>query len=131
MKPHSAKAKGQRAAREVRSAFLVAFPHLGEDDILVTSSGANGVDLHLSPAAQDALQMPLAVEVKNHERLNIWQALAQARSNTKPGQTPILIFRRNREELHVSFRLSSFINLLRRTHGNSECVPGECNERAS
>lgn len=125
MKPSSAKAKGRLACQEARAALLAAFPELAPDDVLVTSSGAPGEDLLLSPRAR-AL-MPFSIEVKNQERLQIHAALkqAEAHASKRPGSLPILIFRRNRTELHVALKLSDFLKLITsrkggKTNGNDE-----------
>jgi hypothetical protein len=76
MTPGSCKAKGRRLAVELRAVILAAFRDLEPDDVRVTSGGANGPDLLLSPAAQRCL--PLAIETKCTERLNIWEAIEQA-----------------------------------------------------
>lgn len=36
-----------------------------------------------------------AIEVKRRERLNIWEALAQAHVQARGGNQPLLVFRRN------------------------------------
>lgn len=111
MKPSSAKAKGRIACKEVRDLLLEWAPDLKPDDIRVTSSGATGEDLMLSPAAQ--AKYPFAIEVKNQERMNIWDAFEQAQVHAeKSGRTPLLAFRRNRSELMVSLRLEDFLKLI-------------------
>lgn len=112
MRPSSAKAKGRRACQEAKDAILAAYPVLAPDDVLVTSSGATGEDLKLSPRAREIL--PLAIEVKNQEKLSIYQAMEQAESHAsaRPGSIPTLIFRRNKTELHVAMKLSDFLGLL-------------------
>ena len=72
---------------------LRAFPHLGANDCVSTSMGCNGEDVRLSPLARAAL--PLSIEAKNQEKLNIWQSLEQAASNTSPDSTPCVVFSRN------------------------------------
>lgn len=106
----SAKNKGQRAAKEVRAVLMEAFPILGENDIMVTPSGVSGADLIFSPKAQDEIG-DYDVEVKNCERFSIWEALDQVkrRCNLK---TPLLVFRRNRESLHVCLRVEDFVTVL-------------------
>jgi hypothetical protein len=112
MKTSSAKAKGRRAALEAKTAILKRFGNvLQDDDILVTSSGATGEDLRLSPAARGLL--PLTFEVKNQEKINIWEAIAQAAQHSRlNGQKPAVLFRRNRSELMITLKLSDFLELV-------------------
>lgn len=111
MKIRSAKNKGQRASKELRQELLGYFRSLEEDDILVTPSGVNGSDLHLSPKSKSLL--PFAFEVKNQERLNIWSAIQQAKSNAKENEIPIVAFRKNREKMFVALPLEFFLTFLK------------------
>lgn len=111
MRTSSAKAKGRRACQEFQALILRWFPDLTERDVRVTSSGATGEDLQLSEAAAKAF--PYAVEVKNQERLNIWQSLLQTSQHSqKLGLEPLLAFRRNRSELYVALRAEHFLQLV-------------------
>ncbi len=78
----------------MQTIILNYFPDLTPDDVTVTPSGVNGVDLHLSSIAKELI--PMVFEVKNQERLNIWEALKQAKSHVTDQEIPILAFRRNR-----------------------------------
>lgn len=111
MKTSSAKAKGRRACQEFQQLILRWFPDLSEKDVRVTSSGSTGEDLQLSQAASKAF--PYAVEVKNQERLNIWQSLIQTNQHSrKLGLEPLLAFRRNRSDLYVAIRAEHFLALV-------------------
>jgi hypothetical protein len=101
MKPSSAKAKGRRLQQQLAKDVERAFG-LAEGDVLSRSSGATGTDLILSPAA--ARIFPFAVEAKNQERVNIWQAWKQASANSRSGVarssgttpiSPLLVISRN------------------------------------
>jgi hypothetical protein len=89
-------------------------PDLKEDDIQVTSSGAPGEDLKLSPAAQ-VVYSDLVWECKNVEKLNVHEAFAQAESHVaKRGRgVAILCFARNRTEPKVVLNLEDFLRLIR------------------
>lgn len=111
MKTSSAKAKGRRACQEFQQLILRWFPDLSEKDVRVTASGSTGEDLQLSQAASKAF--PYAVEVKNQERLNIWQSLLQTSQHSrKLGLEPLLAFRRNRSDLYVALRAEHFLALV-------------------
>lgn len=112
MKTASAKAKGRRCAQEAREALLRASPSLEPGDIDVTPSGCTGVDLRLSPRAKRVY--PFAIEAKNQERINIWQAIDQSKGNTKDSEYSLVVFRRNRSDLMVCLKFDDFLTLLRR-----------------
>ncbi len=63
-------------------------------DVLSRSSGAGGTDLHLSPRAR--ARFPFAVECKNQERVNIWEAFEQAAAHASAPLDPLLVIARNR-----------------------------------
>ena len=113
MKTSSAKAKGRKACKEAKALILSYVPELKDADIQVTSSGATGRDLKFSPLASKLL--PLAIECKNQERLNIWDALTQAEDNSTPDEVPVVVFRRNGAQLHVALGFEQFLALLKRT----------------
>lgn len=94
MKPQSCKSKGRRFQQRVARDILAAFPALAPDDVLSTSMGANGEDIRLSPRARELL--PLSLECKCVEKLNVWSCLEQTQGNCPSGATPCLVFSRNR-----------------------------------
>lgn len=112
MKTQSAKAKGRRLQQFVRDSILALFPeHLEPGDVRSTSMGASGEDLLLSPAARRLF--PFAVECKNQEKLNVWEALAQAASHAG-SLTPLLVFKRNQSLTYVALRWDDFESLVKR-----------------
>lgn len=113
MRTSSAKAKGRRAAQEVKEAILEVAPFLAEDDILVTSSCVTGEDLVLSPKAR--LTFPLVFECKNTERMDVWGAIEQSESHvTVVPYEPVVAFKRNRTKLRCIVDLKFFLRLLAR-----------------
>jgi hypothetical protein len=113
VKTSSAKAKGRRACAELAAALYAHAPSLQPGDIEVTSSGATGEDLKLSPAARKIY--PFAIEVKNQEALNIWASLDQAKTHVSQRQVfPLLAFKRNKSEMYVAMSLADFLLLLSR-----------------
>jgi hypothetical protein len=112
MKTSSAKQKGRRLCQQVKETLLEWAPDLKPDDIQVTSSGAPGEDLKLSPAAR--VIYPMCWEMKNVERLNVWEAYEQAESHaTGTDNIPVLCFSRNRSEPMVALKLKNFLKLIR------------------
>jgi len=110
MKTASAKNKGRRAAKEVKSLILGMFPELTEDDVIVASSGQTGEDLILSARARGLL--PISIECKNVEAINIWKSLTQAETNSKDWQ-PVLMFRRNKSKLYAAIEAEDLLMLLK------------------
>lgn len=110
MNTSSAKAKGQRAAKEVKELLHKFSPDLETDDIIVTPSGVPGEDLRLSPKARK--KFPFAIEIKNQETAKIWAWMKQAQSHRQKDYTPLVIFKRNRETLKVCLELEDFLKLL-------------------
>lgn len=108
MKTSSAKAKGRRLCVGVVERLLLAFPQLQQDDLKVTSSGATGEDICMSPLARQ--NFPFSIECKNQESLNIWKALEQAQNNCG-AHTPLLVFSRNRSKVYCAMELDALIGL--------------------
>jgi hypothetical protein len=116
MKTSSAKAKGRRAAQELKDALLEWAPDLTSDDIIVTSSGDTGEDLKLSPRAREVY--PYVFECKNVEKLNVHEAYDQAVSHwqsrgSKSEEFPILAFKRNNTPMKVVVSLEHYLKLTR------------------
>lgn len=110
MKPSSAKAKGRRHQQRIRDDLLKTFSHLSEDDVRSTSMGASGEDILLSARAQQ--DIPLSIEAKNCERLNIWSAIDQCKTNCPKTRHPCIVFTRNHETIYAAVPWSYFIELL-------------------
>lgn len=112
MKTSSAKAKGRRACAEVKELILrYGAEFFSDGDIEVTSSGAPGRDLKLSPLALHFF--PFAIEVKNVEKLNVREGYTQAISHQRPGEIPILFHTRNRDKMLVTVAAEDFLLLAR------------------
>ena len=112
MKPSSAKAKGRRLQQKIRADILRTFPHLSEDDVRSTSMGASGEDILLSARAQE--DVPFSIEAKNCERLNVWGAIEQCRSNCPPTRSTCIVFTRNHEATYAAIPWPVLLELLTR-----------------
>ena len=110
MKTRSAKNKGKRLQNSVRDILLETFTQLEEDDIKSTTMGESGEDIQLSPAARKLI--PYAIECKNQEKINIWESLKQAESNSEKGK-PVLIFKRTRSKTYAVLEIQDFIDLIK------------------
>ena len=97
MKTSSAKAKGRRLQTYVGDTLRAAF-RLQEPDLRPAIMGETGMDIQMSTAAREC--WPFATEIKNVERLNVWQALEQACAHAgTTGLKPLLVFSRNRSKV--------------------------------
>lgn len=112
MTPQSAKAKGRTLCKKIKTMLQDWLP-LESADIEVTSSGANGMDLKLSPAAR--MIFPYAVEAKNVEKLNLYDAWEQCKANaTTEALNPLLITKRNGKDVLAVMHLNTLLELLYR-----------------
>lgn len=110
MKTSSAKAKGRRLQNKVRDLLVAAFPSLEPDDVKPAVMGESGKDIHLSPAAQKLI--PIDIECKNQEKLNIWSSLEQAEGNTSKNRVPAVIFKRNKSDIYICISFANFLSLI-------------------
>lgn len=117
MRPQSCKAKGRRHQQHIVHTILEAFPHLQPDDVVSTSMGAQGEDCRLSPLARASL--PLSIEAKNTERLNVWTCIEQCERNAPPGTTPCLVFTRNRAGTYAVVPWAVLLSLYQRLEGRA------------
>ena len=118
MRPQSCKSKGRRLQQRIASSISEAFPHLQSDDAVSTSMGAGGEDVRLSPLARQAL--PLSIEAKCVEKINVWGCLEQAERNAPAGATPCLVFSRNRSPTYAVVPWPVLLDLYRRLYVNGE-----------
>lgn len=95
----SSKAKGRVAVQQVRDLVAAIF-NVSSEEMVVKAGAMPGEDLYLSPGLRQRL--PLSIEVKNVEALNIWAALAQAQENVVPGTVPVVFFKRAKTELFAA-----------------------------
>lgn len=110
LRPQSAKSKGRRLQQKIAASIIEAFPHLNEDDCFSTSMGAQGEDIRMSPLARKSV--PLSIECKCQEKLNVWSCLDQAKSNCPKNVTPCLIFSRNRAPTYATVPWDFLLKLL-------------------
>ena len=111
MKTQSAKAKGRRLQQWVRD-MLIEHRSVHPEDIESRSMGAGGEDLIM---ARDARQkFPFSIECKNQEKLNVYDAYAQAEANSGDHE-PILFMKKNRKKALVVVDAEWFIKNVRST----------------
>ena len=94
MKTHSGKGKGRSVQQWVRD-MLIEVLYVHPEDIESRSMGAGGEDLIM---ARDARQkFPFSIECKNVEKLNVYEAYAQACANSGDHE-PILFMKKNHKK---------------------------------
>lgn len=112
MRTSSAKAKGRRLAAKAKEMLLLRTPELQDADFRVTPSGVTGPDLDLSPLA--ASFYPFVFEMKNQERIQIWQSLEQAESHKKEtDRIPLLVFSRNHSEVYAALKFDDLLQIVK------------------
>ena len=112
IKPRSCKNKGARFQKEIKELIHEHFPEIERDSLKVAIMGESGVDIHISPDVRHR-RLPLAIECKNTEKLNIWKAIQQAESNSgDDGNFPVVFFRRNRTKPYVVLDAEDFLTIL-------------------
>lgn len=108
MKSASAKAKGRRLQNEVRDRIKERWGF--EPDTAVM--GEKGKDV------KDE-RLPYSIECKNVEKLNLWAAWQQAKDNLFEGDTPVVVFTRNRADTLAVVPLDWFIERMEiKEHGS-------------
>jgi hypothetical protein len=110
MLSRSRKAKGRRLQNKVREILLESFKDLEPDDIKTAVMGESGEDIHMSPAARRLV--PLSIECKNQESLNIWKSLEQAETNCGD-HTSCVVFKRNKSKIYITLEFDKFIDILK------------------
>ena len=110
MKTQSAKAKGRKLQQWVRDQIIEQL-EVHPEDIESRSMGAGGEDLIMARAARE--RFPFSVECKNVEKLNVWEAYEQAKSNSKD-HGPIVIMKKNQKKPLVVVDADFFISLFKR-----------------
>lgn len=106
----SAKAKGREGVLEVIALIRQLFPELGDNDVYKPTGSVPGEDVVFSPFARGLL--PISIEVKRCQKLNIYAALEQAESNSKDWQ-PVVMFRKNNATLYAAIDAAELLALLR------------------
>ena len=94
MKTQSAKGKGRRFQQWVRD-MLIEHRNVHPEDSESRSMGAGGEDIIMARDARK--KFPFSIECKNVEKLNVYEAYAQAEANSGDHE-PILFMKKNRKK---------------------------------
>lgn len=98
MRPQSAKAKGRRLQQWTRDQ-LIEHLMISDEDVESRSMGAGGEDLIMAKEARR--KFPYSIECKNVEKVNVWEAMEQAKANAKKGEPLVIIKRNNSKPLAI------------------------------
>ena len=97
MKTSSCKAKGRKLQQYVAEQIsnILSIPW-GKDELIRSRGmGQSGVDVVLVGEAKE--KFPWSVECKNTQKLNLWDAIGQARDNQLDGTDWLLCVKKNHE----------------------------------
>ena len=107
MKTQSKKSKGRRLQKWVREQLIEKLD-IHPEDIESRSMGASGEDLIMARAARE--KFDYSIECKNVEKLNVWEAYEQAKSNSGDYE-PIVIMKKNGKTPLVVLDAEYFVQL--------------------
>ena len=110
MKTQSAKAKGRKLQQWMRN-LLIEKLEVHPEDIESRSMGAGGEDLIMARAARE--KFPMSIECKNQEKVNVWEAYEQAKSNCNDYE-PLVVMKKNQKKPLVVIDADYFISLVKR-----------------
>ena len=118
IKIRSRKNKGKRLQNDVakRISDLLGIPCGKDLDIESRQMSQSGVDVILRGKAFELF--PFSVEAKNVEKLNLYDAIKQAKDNQKEGTNWLLIVKKNFHEPIVVMDMEEFFKLYERVLKN-------------
>ena len=106
----NANKKGKNFERAVARILNIAFKTNVRRTPMSGGMSIKGDIIDINP---DSVLFDYHFECKNQEKLNIWKALAQARSDRPMGKTAIVVFTKNHEKDYVALEFEDFMNLLK------------------
>lgn len=129
MKTKSAKQKSRRLQDHVCAQVRALF-YLSDLDVWPAIMGEGGLDIRLTRYARE--YFPFAIECKNREDLNIWEALEQAETIARKEELwPVLVFKRNKTPAYAAFSLELFETMLKAWSGTWPSALSPARPRAS
>jgi len=113
IKISSRKAKGRRLQQEIakRISEITSIPCGKDCEISSREMGQSGTDVRLIGKALE--MFPYAVECKNTEKIDLWSAIDQAKTNQKNGTEWLLFIKRNNTDPVVVLSADEFFNLMK------------------
>jgi hypothetical protein len=111
MKTSSAKAKGRKLQQWTANRIVERFSqHLKEDDVVSRPMGSGGVDILLSPLAQEVF--PVSLECKNTKKQPGAEALTQAEANVYKDTVPAVVWKPPGKQYTGSLAIMKFDDLI-------------------
>jgi len=108
MNTASKKAKGRNYQKKIVAKLKEHFG-FSDDEIYSRSMGSQGEDIFFAPSARDTL--PLSIEAKKQESLNIWKAIDQCYENCDDNLIPAVIFSKNNRDDYICIPFDDFLNI--------------------
>jgi Holliday junction resolvase len=105
----NANQKGKRFERDVAKQLNKKFNTNVRRTPMSGGMSIKGDIIDINP---DSVLFDYHWECKNQEKLNIWKALEQARSDRPMGKTPVVVFTKNFEKDYACLEFEDFMNLL-------------------
>jgi hypothetical protein len=105
----SCKAKGRNLQKYVVTRILAHHPELQQDDCTSRSMGCPGVDVLLSPKAQETF--PISIECKSHAKYGVYKDYQQANTN-RGNLEPIVVIKQNNSKPLAVMDLDFFLRIL-------------------
>lgn len=87
--------KGTAFARKAISILQTHFPHLDDQDLIATPSGANGEDIQMSSRAKEGLGW--SIECKHYAKIAVYGWYEQAKSNAGDRE-PVVFMKANHKK---------------------------------
>ena len=106
----NANKKGKRFERDVAKMLNKKFDSNVRRTPMSGGMSIKGDIIDMNP---DSILFDYHFECKNQEKLNIWKALAQARSDKPLGKIPLVVYTKNHEKDYVSLEFEDFMNILK------------------
>ncbi len=113
IKTASAKKKGSNLQKLVRDKLRLILPQLHPDDITSQPMGQAGEDIIQSPAAREALTVPISIECKAYAKFSVLRHYEQCQKNARPGENPVLIIKENRGKPMAIVDLDHYLDLVK------------------
>ena len=103
----NSKCKGNRGEHELAGILRAAGIEAWRNDQMYVGGRGN------PDVSAEVWGIPLHIEVKRVERLNVPEAVKQAIRDAEGGALPVVAHRRNREQWLVTIPLESVLNIIR------------------
>jgi len=118
MKTSSCKAKGRKlqifVCERIAKIFDIIFDNQNEQcEIHSREMGQKGTDIILRGEVYEKFHFD--IECKNTEKLNLYDTIEQAKSNTKEGRNWLIVHKKNKSHPIVIMDWEAFENLIKKT----------------